>query len=84
MLDIAVADAATGKPTGYHALTPADFADRAAEILRLSPAEEEGVRERARRRAQEVFGSDAFEASWRARLWEPLVEKLHAREKKGQ
>lgn len=75
LMDIAVADAKGGK-TGYHALTPDEFADQAYEILSLPPQEQVAVRTRARRRAQETFGTDSFQSSWRRHLWEPLVAKF--------
>ena len=79
-MDIAVADA-KGEKTGYHALTPDEFADQAYGILSLTSQEQVAVRSRARRRAQETFGTDSFQSSWRQHLWEPLVGKFGGIEK---
>ncbi|KDN52434.1 glycosyltransferase family 4 protein [Tilletiaria anomala UBC 951] len=75
LLDISVPNA-SGERTGYHALTPDDFADRAAEILRLREGEALSIRKRARARAQNIFGAQSFRDSWCNHLWLPLVGSL--------
>ena len=78
LLDIAVPDA-DGKKTGFHAMAPTDFADRAAEILRLGEDEKVAIRKRARKRAQDAFGTEAFHQNWERHVWSRLLDATSER-----
>lgn len=71
LMDIAVPDE-NGDPTGYHAHDVDEFARRAIEILGLSVQEQSAIRQRATKRATEVFSREAFCKAWQeglARCW---------------
>ncbi|KAE8254567.1 hypothetical protein A4X13_0g3371 [Tilletia indica] len=65
----------TTLPTGFHATTAANFAAKLSEILTMSPDEQLAIRQRARARAIECFGSEGFEQKWRSDVWNVLVKK---------
>ncbi|PWN54360.1 EBP-domain-containing protein [Violaceomyces palustris] len=82
LLDIAVP--VDEKPTGewkagFHATDTDSFARQAIKILELDPAEEIEIRERARRRAVQVFGAESFCERWQKDLWEPLLARNAAK-----
>ena len=58
-----------GGSTGYHATSPESFAERLYEALSLSEQEQLAMRSRARRRAQDRFSREGFEADWEASGW---------------
>lgn len=70
LLDIAVPE--NGEPTGFHALDVDAFANTLYKLITMDPLEALVVRERARKRATEVFGTASFVASWRSGLWDVL------------
>ncbi len=60
-----------------------------AEVFEMQderPDDVEKMRRAARRRAQEVFGREAFRRAWEERLWASLEGKLrkHAEGAKGE
>ena len=53
------------QPTGFHALTPSDFAARLVEIFELPAEDRKAMRLRARKSVAVRFGQGAFEEGWR-------------------
>ncbi|KAK1220674.1 asparagine-linked glycosylation protein [Marasmius sp. AFHP31] len=58
-----------GGHTGYHAKTPAEFAEALHTALSLGPEEELAVRHRARTWAVQRFSNEEFETGWDASGW---------------
>ncbi|CEH13774.1 glycosyltransferase family 4 protein [Ceraceosorus bombacis] len=71
LLDIAVPDE-QGRRTGYHARSVDDFAATLQRILDLPSEEVIAIRQRARIRASETFGADAFCERWEQMMWDKL------------
>lgn len=64
---------------GWHAKSTEEFASVLAEVFEMQrerPEEVKRMREAARRRAQEVFGREAFRRAWDESLWARLEGKL--------
>ncbi|KAJ7723442.1 mannosyltransferase, partial [Mycena maculata] len=62
-----------GKITGYHATTPASFADAIHTAFTLSPEADLAIRQRARTWAVQRFSEAEFEAAWEASGWATLL-----------
>lgn len=60
--------------TGFHALTPREFAGQLERIFEMTEQEREGMRKRARESVRERFGNEAFQ-----KLWEMSFERLRKR-----
>ncbi|KAL0579865.1 asparagine-linked glycosylation protein [Marasmius crinis-equi] len=58
-----------GGHTGYHARSPAEFAEALHTALALSPEEEMAIRQRARTWAVQRFSNEEFETEWDASGW---------------
>ncbi|KAI4720284.1 UDP-Glycosyltransferase/glycogen phosphorylase [Aureobasidium sp. EXF-10727] len=56
-----------GKPTGFHAKSPTEFADGFAKALDQSPSETLAMRKRARTSAKR-FSEEVFRDSWNAQM----------------
>lgn len=63
-----------GQPTGFHAKTPQEFADRLQDALVMPEEERRQLRERARASSAR-FGEDVFERGW-GEAWERLKAKV--------
>ncbi|KAJ2933834.1 hypothetical protein H1R20_g3288, partial [Candolleomyces eurysporus] len=59
-----------GKPSGFHARTPAEFADALKKVLSLSGEEELEMRRRARQWAVQRFSEEEFEKGWDSCKWD--------------
>jgi alpha-1,2-mannosyltransferase len=55
---------------GFHAKTPAEFAEAFKRVLSLSEEEELQMRRRARQRAVQRFSEDEFEKAWDSCRWD--------------
>lgn len=64
-----------GQQTGYHAVTPEDFAERIHDALSISKAEERKMREAARGQARDKFSLEGFESGLEG-AWEVLIRSL--------
>ncbi|SOV05122.1 related to ALG11 - required for asparagine-linked glycosylation [Ustilago sp. UG-2017a] len=62
---------------GYHAQSVEEYASILATIFSQSQAELMPVREAARKRAQTVFGREAFATAWQNEVWSALELKLN-------
>lgn len=62
-----------GKPTGYHAKTPNEFADVLHTVLTLPKEDELGLRTRARTWAVQRFSEEEFEKGWNASGWQACL-----------
>ncbi|KAG2009800.1 asparagine-linked glycosylation protein 11 [Coprinopsis cinerea AmutBmut pab1-1] len=71
LLDIVVPF--NGKPTGYHARTPDEFAEAMRTVLSLSPDEEIAIRQRARTWAVQRFSEEEFEKGWHGSGWSDFL-----------
>ncbi|EKM49810.1 glycosyltransferase family 4 protein [Phanerochaete carnosa HHB-10118-sp] len=58
-----------GKPTGFHATSPDEYADHFHTIFRMSPDEELELRLRARTWAVQRFSNEEFEKGWNDSGW---------------
>ncbi|KAM0790159.1 hypothetical protein ACM66B_005478 [Microbotryomycetes sp. NB124-2] len=63
-----------GKPTGFHATTVEEFADKMKGILELDKETLHDMRTRARRNAVERFSTDEFERGW-LQAWADLKNR---------
>ncbi|RXW23803.1 hypothetical protein EST38_g2071 [Candolleomyces aberdarensis] len=59
-----------GKPSGFHAKTPAGFAEALKKVLSLSGEEELEMRRRARQWAVQRFSEEEFEKGWDSCKWD--------------
>ncbi|KIY69521.1 glycosyltransferase family 4 protein [Cylindrobasidium torrendii FP15055 ss-10] len=64
-----------GKPTGYHARTPEEFADAIHIALTLPEDEAQEMRQRARTWAVQAFSEDEFERTWNTSGWRDVLEE---------
>ncbi|KAG7088859.1 hypothetical protein E1B28_012813 [Marasmius oreades] len=62
-----------GKPTGYHAQTPGEFAEALHTALSLDAEEDLAIRERARAWAVMKFSQEEFEKGWDCSGWKKLI-----------
>lgn len=62
-----------GKPTGFHARTAEEFAERLEEALGMEDVERRAMRERARESSKR-FGEGVFVEGWR-KEWDVLKAK---------
>ncbi|KAK0460001.1 mannosyltransferase [Desarmillaria tabescens] len=66
-----------GLPTGYHAETPAAFADAIHTALTLPTDEEFAIRLRARTWAVQRFSEEEFEKEWNESGWKLRLPSAH-------
>ncbi|KAH0148463.1 glycosyltransferase family 4 protein, partial [Aureobasidium melanogenum] len=71
-----------GKPTGFHAKSPAELADGFAKALDQSPSETLAMRKRARTSAKR-FSEEVFRDSWNAQM-DRLIQLRVTPEKQRQ
>uniref|UniRef100_D8PZ69 GDP-Man:Man(3)GlcNAc(2)-PP-Dol alpha-1,2-mannosyltransferase n=1 Tax=Schizophyllum commune (strain H4-8 / FGSC 9210) TaxID=578458 RepID=D8PZ69_SCHCM len=63
-----------GQPTGFHATTPQEYAEKLHHILTLPPDEDLAMRERARTAALSRFSEAEFVRRWDMSGWQKWLE----------